>query len=41
MPNGGSDHCGSCRHNRVNVGRQSKMEERLGLPDGARELMKR
>jgi FimV-like protein len=30
MPNGGSDHCGNCRHNRVNIGRTSTMEERLG-----------
>ena len=30
MPNGGSDHCGNCRHNRVNVGRESTPEERRG-----------
>ena len=29
MPNGGSDHCGNCRHNRVNIGRASTREERL------------
>jgi FimV-like protein len=28
MPNGGSDNCATCRHNRVNVGRQSTPEER-------------
>ena len=31
MPNGGSDHCGNCRHNRVNIGRESTREER-GAP---------
>lgn len=32
MPNGDSDHCGSCRHNRVNIGRSSTVEERLFQP---------
>ena len=30
MPNGGSDHCGNCRHNRINIGRESTREERRG-----------
>ncbi len=30
MPNGDSDHCGNCWHNRVNVGRASTLEERRG-----------
>ena len=30
MPNGGSDHCGNCRHNRVNIGRTPTMDERRG-----------
>jgi FimV-like protein len=30
MPNGGSDHCGNCRHNRVNIGRESTRDERSG-----------
>ena len=30
MPNGGSDHCGNCRHNRINIGRTPALEQRLG-----------
>ena len=30
MPNGGSDHCGNCRHNKVNIGRAATLEERGG-----------
>lgn len=30
MANGGSDHCGNCRHNKVNIGRTATREERLG-----------
>ena len=30
MPNGGSDHCGYCRHNRVNIGRTPTRDERAG-----------
>ena len=32
MPNGGSDHCGNCRHNGVNVGRDSTLKERMEQP---------